>query len=100
MKLVIDISEEFYDVLTNEYYDSVRNTELEHLDLVQKIKNGIMLPKGHGRLIDADELLKKSEWFGEELTFDNPYPFGTVAVDTLDIDKAPTIIEADKGDTE
>ena len=40
MKLVIDISEEFYDGLFDESYDSIRNIPLEHIVLVRKIKNG------------------------------------------------------------
>ena len=43
MKLVIDISEEFYECIVKEEYDSVRNTKLEYFDLVQKIKNGVPL---------------------------------------------------------
>ena len=45
MKLIIDISDDFYNVLTDSQYDKIRNIELEHLDLVQKIKNGISLEK-------------------------------------------------------
>ena len=40
MKMVINISEEFYDGLLDESYDSIRNIPLEHTVLVLKIKNG------------------------------------------------------------
>lgn len=45
-----------------------------------------ILPEGHGRLIDADELFKKHPLF-------DTYPFPSTT-----IDNAPTIIKADKGE--
>lgn len=47
--------------------------------LVWQVKNGTELPKGHGRLIDADAVLEE--------------PIGNTY---KDIDIAETIIEADK----
>ena len=47
--------------------------------IAKQIKNGAVLPKGHGRLIDADAVLEE--------------PFGNTY---RDIDIAETIIEADK----
>ena len=58
MKIVIEISEDFYDVLTNEKWDSIRNIPLEHMDLVQKIKNGTPLP--HGKWLDKKMTIKGS----------------------------------------
>ena len=52
--------------------------------MVGAIKNGIPLPKGHGRLIDADAL--KNEWKNG---------FYKKIVDAL-MDDAPTIVEADR----
>ena len=40
MKLVIEISEEFYNGLMDESYDSVRSIPLEYTILVHKIENG------------------------------------------------------------
>lgn len=66
-----------------------------------------ILPKGHGRLIDADEVRAKfveyrNKWDVKclKLQADNDYELGRwesydFAVD--DIDAAPTIIEADGG---
>ena len=62
MKLVIDIPENTYKriqaLAINDYF--------EH-DIcgysMQRIANGTPLPKGHGRLIDADELIKN--WYDE-----------------------------------
>ena len=73
MKLIIDIDENDYKWIKNHV-----NTINE-----QRIANGIPLPKGHGRLIDADAL-------------DIPVDIcdGFEAMDY--IDGADTIIEADK----
>ena len=55
---------------------------------IQKILNGIVLPKGHGRLIDASQLLTVTECRedGTEYCY-VPYTC---------IEDAPTIIEADR----
>ena len=86
MKIVIDIHEETYkriQAMVNANY-------FEH-DIfgysMQRIANGTVLPKGHGRLIDADLLLNYKvggAWFDPEY------------VRVKYIYKAPTIIEADK----
>ena len=86
MQIVIDIP--------NEYYEDIK----EHGGLYgycsglviasEVVSNGTPLPKGHGRLIDADATLK---------IIDVEYP----NVDRKDIKKivedAPTIIEATEG---
>ena len=51
------------------------------------IANGTPLPKGHGRLIDADALNFNAD-YNEPL------------ISKLDFDCAPTIIEADKAESE
>ena len=52
MQIVIDIPDDVYiDVLeVNGSYG---------FDFIRAIKDGMILPKGHGRLIDADETLKR-----------------------------------------
>lgn len=50
MQIVIDIPEETYKEIKEGFYD--KNTR----KMAIAIGNGIPLPKGHGRLIDADEL--------------------------------------------
>ena len=49
MKLIIDIPEEKYKTIQEGMYCGMLDA-----DLYRDIKNGIPLPKGHGRLIDAD----------------------------------------------
>lgn len=76
-------------------------TEEEKNILIKTIGNGTPLPKGHGRLIDADEL---EELFGKKCvgdcgacmtkrkTDDRGRWYDTCSL----IEIAPTIIEADK----
>ena len=77
MKIVIEIPETEFEVgnwLSAEY-------------ILGAVANGTVLPKGHGRLIDADEL------DFEEVDFYSPdscYEVYRI------INDAPTIIEADK----
>ena len=84
-EIVIKISDEDYGHLIKNkaYFQAV--FEQSQLDpsvrLALATINGKVLPKGHGRLIDADAVLEE--------------PFGNTY---KDIDIAETIIEADKED--
>lgn len=89
MQIVIDIDEDTYkDIKRGKIYTSVRDVPQE---AVAAIKNGTPLPKGHGRLIDADELKKHK--YHDNNRFEN-------AVAVAQIDWADTIIEADKAESE
>ena len=80
MKLIIDIDEQHFELLQMAVMNGMG-------DKAQKIiAQGIPLPKGHGRLIDADKL-----W---DSYHDLDYDF----YEALDL--ADTIIEADKGEQE
>ena len=80
MKLIIDIDEQHFELLQMAVMNGMG-------DNAQKIiAQGIPLPKGHGRLIDADKL-----W---DSYHDLDYDF----YEALDL--ADTIIEADKGEQE
>ncbi len=70
MKLIIEIDDDVYKNPFNYCCYALAND----------IKNGTPFPKGHGRLIDADDLKR----------------IGRYAHTNTDIDNAPTIIEADK----
>ena len=86
MKLVIEIDEELYGQLV----------ELENPTyLAQCVINGRQLPKGHGRLIDADKLIKRMDKRIEEMGDDRSI-YESSAVETALNIFAPTIIEADK----
>ena len=76
MQVVIDIPEEML-----EWVNDVNKFRIEYglSDFIDVIKNGTPLPKGHGRLIDAD-YYAKTHIGGEMLKF------------------APTVLKAERGD--
>lgn len=43
------------------------------------------------RLVDADKLIEKGYWHGERPDWGHPFPEGVDAVDTIDIENAPTV---------
>lgn len=84
MKLIIDIPEELTE--KDHFY-----TEKEKWSIVDAVQNGIPLPDKHGRLIDGDELRC------ENADFDT---YNDYCLMFDEIDNAPTIIEAEGGDSE
>lgn len=81
MKLVIEIPDAMYENAVN---------DLMCGNFADRIKQGKVLPKNHGRLIDADAL---------KIKMPIEYEHGNVysgAIVNQYIDEAPTIIEADK----
>ena len=78
MKIVINIPDSLYEKIQNLTFD-----ELDGTDACMFIRNGTPLPKRHGRLIDVSEYFKKE--FGDAREF---------------LDKAATIIEADKAESD
>jgi len=78
--------------LDDETYKEVMDrTEFDTLSLgikvIEVVQNGTVLPKEHGRLIDADALINKCAY-----DLDNNF-----VIDLIDIKEAQIIIEADKG---
>lgn len=94
MKLIIDIPEYIYNGIKTDYAMS----EIVHNDCYPYIANGVPLPKGHGRLIDADAL-KKDDEVAEWLSLDAVRTgkmlkrFSELFIKKIDV--APTVIEAD-----
>ena len=89
MQIVINISEKMYEQL--KFLDELGfGTVID-----EAVANGIPLPKGHGRLIDADALEKKMCDREEELKDDQAVWESSAVSVALDM-FAPTIIEADK----
>lgn len=81
MEIVIDMPDE-------EYEDIINSEDCGLHELTRAIANGTVLPKGHGRLIDADIL--------KSMYSINRANFNTVVGIQKWIDDAPTIIEKDK----
>lgn len=73
MQIVIDIPEEDYNFVTKQVADGITNP------WKICIANGTPLPKGHGRLIDADAI--DTKWSDPAVS--------------KTLDDAPTILEAD-----
>ncbi len=103
MQIVIDIPEDdYHDIL--QYTELKANTEFENLMIVA-IKNGTTLPKGHGRLIDADKFEKRlmdarSYYIGEKTDdFDLRFAAGLKSAAERLVD-APTIVEAEENNNE
>lgn len=97
MKIVIDIPEE-------EYKLACKYPESTYILPAEIIKKGTPLPKGHGRLIDEDNVIeavnKRLKVLRTHEEFNKKHGdidlFGVMPY----IAEIPTIIEADKGDTE
>lgn len=64
------------------------------LILIDAIKNGVVLPKGHGRLIDETKLEDIIHDKGFNSKFMNPVFTMTEVADMMD--DVPTVIEADE----
>ena len=93
MQIVIDIDENLYVRL----FDIGVNNVMDMRRACRAIRGGTPLPKGHGRLIDADKL------HYVKMLVQNPNNGKhkhIVAVRASEINKAPTIIEADKAESE
>jgi len=77
MKIVIDFDEETYEVLKHYPVPMLSDPFTYSMMLQNAVVNGTVLPKGHGRLIDAEDV-------------DNHI------IGSVDLRDCPTIIEADK----
>lgn len=90
MQIVVTISEREYLLMKTFLESGMGN------DAMRKICNGTILPKGHGRLIDADELFDQTTVIDDE--GNRIYEWGEVTCCEVQdfIENAPTIIEADK----
>lgn len=97
MRLVINIPEEFYQ---NSCETGFLCWEwMSMLELTNAIKNGTPLPKGHGRLIDADAFRQNIDRcppfikYNQDRNIILNYAKGELLIF---LTKEPTIIEADK----
>lgn len=88
VKLVIEIPSEVYELLKNFDWESLPKEKFDELASYEyAIAHGTPLPKGHGRLIDADA-------YKEEMLNSREFDF------FKRLDMQPTIIKADKGESE
>ena len=90
MQIVIDIPEE-------EYEEIIYSEDCGLHTLTRAIANGTPLPKGHGKIIDVDDLLDR---ICLDDTDENREDNVGEIVTLEDIDFIPAIIEADKAESE
>ena len=86
MQIVIDIPDFLYQIIQDcKVIEGNNEGNLENV-LIKAVENGVALPKGHGRLVDADDIALIDEQF---------YTPSDYCVAERAINDAPTIIEAD-----
>lgn len=94
MKIVIELPETLYENIKSILWISLGRSNCKNIlfKLVNVVKNGTPLPKGHGDLVDRRELKKEvyrtTEWNGDVHRI----------IYEASIDDAKPIIEADKGE--
>lgn len=86
MQIVIDIPEGTYEYWKEHCHEFV---------LSEAIKNGTPLPKGHGRLIDADALELDYDWGEYTTSTGQLVTIGYQAYSLSQIENANTVIDAD-----
>ena len=75
MEIMIKLDDELYNEILSRKYSKTR--------LEKAVANGTPLPKGHGRLVDLDNIEEQLERYGKKsVYYQLPY--------------SPTIIESDK----
>jgi len=79
IELVIKIPKRVYNYIRK--YEHIANSDV--LDIKDAIINGILLPKGHGRIADIDKVLEEMK---AARTYDIPFA----------LERVKPIIEADK----
>lgn len=80
MQIVIDIPEKLYE-------ECKRMGDVRDI-LFESIRNGTVLPKGHGRLIDENMIAYTDGVFEDGTAYTVVHPYS--------IENTPTVIEADK----
>lgn len=86
MQIVIDISNKLYDRYKEK--DHIKRCDIDELE--KALDRCIILPKGHGRLIDAGAVI--DNLFNSSL-YDDDYYYSIAWHKVKD---TPTIVEADK----
>lgn len=103
MQIVIDIPEDEYNKICSGTFDTEGYFKM---NLKEAFRNAILLPKGHGELIDRSKIPKaipaeEDNCTGMGMTYDEMDAYND-GIDVMysHIKNAPTIIEADKAESE
>jgi len=103
IELVIKIPEEVKQAFDCAESNDLKGCYYDHGGVVgNAIKNGTPLPKGHGDLKDATDLLKMTKSYKSELGRLKADPFVKSGIETVEsfIKEMQTIIEAESEDEE
>ena len=96
MKILIDIPDTQYNNIME--VQSINLGRIPYkgiiMNAIKGIKNGTPIPKGHGRLIDADKLNRKKKYCFQ--TERGAFPKSEWFIKADDLFSALTIIDADK----
>ena len=96
IELVIKIPKEAKQAFNRAESNDLKGGYYDHGGVIGKaIKNGTPLPKGHGRLIDADKIPKGHGRLIDADKIEFEYYYGEWFVTEAAIDHQPTILEAD-----
>ena len=113
MKIVIDIEEAIYkECIPYKGTPIISNLANYNSEIIYAVANGTPLPKGHGRLIDADKCIRQAwnDFYKHEDEWEKKDPdyIGVKRFHDQNgfecclktIGNSPTIIEADKAESE
>jgi len=87
MQIVIKIDDDDYQFIQDTEFENYVVTK----HLYEAVYEGKPLPKGHGRLIDADKLRRKKQYCFK--TEHGAFPKSEMFIKVEDLFRAPTIIE-------
>ena len=93
MQIVINIPKKLYDRYKEKDY--IKRCDIDEFE--KALDRGIILPKGHGRLIDVDAIKPK---FCDSNIYIKYGEKGFWYYSVKDVNDTPTIIEADKENEE
>ncbi len=101
MKIVIDMPEELYKSIPKDKSDIGYMDMSDWQKIINIVKNGTPLPKGHGRLIDGSQLKVELECGIRAGNYEEGYE-KYAHINNMDdcvdaVEYADTIIEADTG---
>lgn len=93
---MIEIPEDTYkDIIESRFIERGFIWDEDKEVVIQAVKNGTPLPKGHGKIGDLDELYSIFKNDCDAYNIDN---LSFISDMNMHFDLAPTIIEADKGE--
>lgn len=97
VELVIKVPEVYFEALkkTEEIVSGQRSGKTLMSVIYERVANGTLLPKGHGKLIDVNDLLE--EICLEDTKENRKLNLGEI-ITLEDIDRIEPVIEADKSE--